>query len=213
MRKSIALVSIISLCALTFGCETMHSHEHDIEVHVEEGEGENLWAEMSEEEMMEMMMKLAAPGEGHEIFASLVGTWNVEMSMLMEPGAEPSVSEGTMVNTTILGGRFLQNSFEGTSMGMDFGGFGLLGFNNSTGEYEGLWVDTFGTMMPPLSHGSYDSETGVLTMHRKMNDPNFGTMEMREVITIESNDRHTMEMFMQAPEGEYRNLHIVYTRQ
>ena len=215
MLSSKTTLAIIGSGALTFACGSLHSHEHDVEIRVDtetQYEG-NAFPDLSEAEMMEMMMKLAAPSEGHQLLEGLVGTWAAETSMLMSPTGEPEVSAGTLVNELVLGGRFIQSSYSGTANGMPFEGIGFTGFNNSTGGYEGFWIDNFGTLLSPISHGSYDPETRALTMERTLNDPNFGIVTMRDVTTIESENVHTLEMFSPGPEGEYRNLKIVYTRQ
>ena len=102
-------------------------------------------AEMSEMEVMQLMMELGTPGEPHKEMAKAAGKWDVKMSMKMSPDAPWQVSQGTSNIKMIMGGRYMaeQNSFE--MMGMESKGMLLQGFDNLTKTYQTVWIDTWGT--------------------------------------------------------------------
>jgi len=158
-------------------------------------------------------MEAASPSEGHEKLKPFVGTFKAVVKMWMEPGAEPMVSEGVMTTDWILGGRFLQQTYKGEAFGGVFEGRGLMGDNNTTDEYEGLWIDTASTAMQTES-GTYDDATKTFTMRGSMVCPSTKQpFTKRDVIKVIDDDNHTMEMFFTGPDGqEMKNMEITYTR-
>ena len=167
--------------------------------------------EMSPEAMMAMMMEMANPGPEHELLAKFAGSWKASASMWMDPAAPPEVSEGSLTNTLVLGGRYVMGNYESSFMGMPFSGISVMGFDRAKGKYHGTWMDTFSTGMLPISEG--DMEDGVLTLFRTAMDGVSGEMvNMKEVSTWISDDEHTFEMFSEMPDGWVRNMKIVYTR-
>ncbi|MHC4219708.1 MAG: DUF1579 family protein [Planctomycetota bacterium] len=48
---------------------------------------------------MDACVATATPGEAHKLLEPFAGTWKAEVKSWMEPGSEPQVSTGTMVNT------------------------------------------------------------------------------------------------------------------
>ena len=86
--------------------------------------------EMSEMEVMELMMKMGAPGEEHKQLAKSAGKWDVTMGMRMSPDAPWEYSKGSSKITMIMGGRYMveQTTFE--MMGMETKGMLVQGFDN-----------------------------------------------------------------------------------
>jgi len=170
---------------------------------------------MDEKAAMEMMMKLATPSEGHKKLDVLVGTWNATNKMWMDPDPSkpPSVSQGVSEHKWVLGGRFLEQRFEGQFMGMPYTGLGYTGYDNYKKKYVGVWMDTAGTAMMN-SIGSFNTAGKVLRTTARMDDFTTGkVMTVRENLTIAGNDEVKMEIFGPAPDGkEYRMMEIVYTR-
>jgi hypothetical protein len=168
---------------------------------------------MDEKAMMEMMQKLATPAEGHKKLDVLAGTWTAKNSMWMEPGKPPSVSEGTAEHKWVLGGRFLEQRYEGTFMNMPFSGLGYTGYDNYKKKYLSVWMDTLGTVMMH-STGSFNASGKVLSSSARMDDFTTGkVMTIREKMTIASKDEMLFEMFMPGPDGkEFRMMEIRYTR-
>src|SRR5690348_10350298 len=69
---------------------------------------------------MDAMMKAAAPGEAHKKLATLVGTWDATVKTYMRPDAPPAISHAVGTNKMILGGRYVQQDFNGDFAGMPF---------------------------------------------------------------------------------------------
>ncbi len=171
--------------------------------------------QLSPEEMMAMMQKLAAPSDGHRLLAPLAGTFRTRGEFWMQPGAPPTVAEGRSVNEWIMDGRFLQQRYESLFMEAPFIGMGLTGFNNETGQYEGTWIDNMSTFIMPMSTGTADPSGQVITFRRRYSQPGMNViLTSREVITIHDDDHHTFEWFDSPPDGkELQSLRIEYTRE
>jgi len=168
--------------------------------------------QMDQKAMMEAMAKIAAPGENHKKLDTLVGTWDTKVSMWMMPGAPPATSTGKSKNAWILGGRYLEQRYDGTFMGAPFHGLGYTGYDNVTKKWWGTWIDDMSTGLM-ASEGTMDGE-GTWSFDSKMADPMTGQMtEMKEKLTIKDKDHHTMEMWMAGPDGKmFLSMQIDYTR-
>ena len=83
--------------------------------------------QMDEKAMMEAMAKYSTPGPEHKALEQFVGTWDANVKMWMAPGAPPQESTGTAENKMALGGRFLEQHYEGTFMNQPFTGMGYTG--------------------------------------------------------------------------------------
>lgn len=160
-------------------------------------------------EHMAAWEKLASPGPAHEILKAMAGDFRAEVTMFMGPSTQKS--SGLMRNSLVLGGRYLENRYEGD--GGCMAGIGFVGHDNSAQQYTGLWMDTMSTMIM-VSRGSIDASGKVITMTAEIDCPTHGGRQIsRNVTTVIDNNRHTYEMYMSGPDGkEHKCLDIAYTR-
>jgi hypothetical protein len=163
--------------------------------------------------MMDQMMKMAAPSEAHKKLEMMAGTWTTKVKMWMDPAAAPQESEGVSENRMVLGGRWLEQRYEGTFMGGPFSGVGFTGYDNFKKAYVGLWMDTASTSTM-MTTGTADAAGKTLTFTGSMDDPMSGqTTQMKEVLTIVDADHHNFEMWMSGPDGNMmKAMEITYTR-
>ena len=131
-------------------------------------------APIPEDEMawlMERYEELSTPGEAHERLEAFVGDWSTTTRVwLAGPDAPPAESEGSSEIEWVLGGRFLQERSEGEIEGQDVEGIGLVGFDNSQGEYESVWIDSGNTGMY-RSSGAWNEERDALVLSGERRDP------------------------------------------
>jgi hypothetical protein len=157
---------------------------------------------------------MAPPGIEHELFKQFVGTWKGKVQIWMGPG-DPVESTGTMVNEMDLDGRFLKQTYTGDANDgpfPNFAGRGFFGFNNTTGKFEGFWIDTASNQMA-TEFGDYDEATKTWTMLGEMNMGGGKTCGKRSVFTVLNENEQTLEMFFDMPgAGESKGMHIHYTR-
>ncbi len=166
-----------------------------------------------QQEMMAKWQEYSTPGEGHKALEPLVGTWDYTVTWWEAPGSEPQKSTGTSEVKWIMGGRFLEQSAKGTAMGQEFQGMGIMGYDNMTKEYSGIWIDNMGTGMMS-SAGTYDPSKKTFTETGSFSCPQEGgEKSFRGVTTILGPDKYTYEMFAAGKDGkEARMMEIVYTR-
>lgn len=163
---------------------------------------------------MPQWMKYAMPGEQHKQLEPFVGRWEQTVKFWMEPGAEPGQSYGSAEYKWIMGGRFLQGTYEGQMEGNRFEGMDVIGYDNFRNEYISFWIDNHTTSFM-VARGSYDPNAKTITMRGKHDDTMHGKKDkpFRTVTTIEGNDKLVYEMFTLGPDGkEFKVLQVTSTR-
>lgn len=200
----------IALCLLaaTF-CSTVLAHEPAASSTAGQ-------PEMSAEDkaMMAAWEAASTPGQHHEYLAQTVGTWDVAVSSWMAPDQPVMTSTGTSENKMIFDGRYLEQRFTGSFMGMPFQGQGLTGYDNVKKEYVGSWIDSMSTTML-ISTGKAKDGGKVMTFDGECSDPMTGkSAKYHQVLTITSPDRHTFEMWSKDPKSgkDFKAMELVYTR-
>jgi uncharacterized protein DUF1579 len=166
----------------------------------------------SQEEMMAQWQAAMTPGAAHARLTPLVGTWNAKTTFVMSPGAPAQVSDGTSVHRLVLGGRYLEQHYRGTSMDMPFEGIGFTGYDNVQQRYVGTWMDSFGTgLMNSLGVGRPTDER-IDTVSEAI-DPSGKKVVFDTIVRIQNHEHHTFEMWTKGPDGKkYRVMLIEYKR-
>jgi hypothetical protein len=160
--------------------------------------------------MMKAWEAYATPGPEHAELAKGAGEWDAKVEDLT-PGMGNEVSMGTAKSTVIMGGRFLQEEFKGTMMGMPFEGMALTGYDNQRKEYFSTWIDSMGTGIM-VSTGKMVG--GKMEMSGDMTCPmQEKPATSKSTIVFESPDKHVMNMTMTAADGSPLGaMRITYTR-
>lgn len=164
--------------------------------------------------MMEAWQKASTPGAQHRQLAEhFAGNWTTKQTFWMDPAAPPTTETGTSINTAEFGGRHIRSKFSSRFMGQPFQGEALTSYDNVTGKYVNVWVDSMSTGQY-LSSGSYDPATKTYRFAGQMADPmKPGAMTpVREVIRIVDTNRHVMEMYETHDGKERKTMVIEYTR-
>jgi len=160
--------------------------------------------------MQEAWMKAGTPGPFQAFLAKKAGNWRIEGKAWMAPGAEPELSESTGTAEMILGGRYLQETMHGETMGMPFDGMGLTGYDNTTGVVTSLWIDSMSTATIVMT-GKWEKPGAPLETTGAMTDPASGqVMQLRTVTTFVSDDESLFEYFATMagmPEMKMMELH------
>jgi hypothetical protein len=161
---------------------------------------------------MEAMMKAMTPGPQHKMLDGMVGDWNAKVSMWMQPGAPPASSEGTSENRWILGGRYVEQKFNGSVMGQPFSGVGYTGYDNVKKQYWGTWIDSMSTSIMHSTGSTTDGKAWTFTS--TMADPLTGKdAPVEERINVVDADHHVWEMWSPGPDGKmFKMMEITYSR-
>lgn len=140
---------------------------------------------------------ITKPTPQHELLARDVGTWDATMSCYMAgPETNPQTFKGVEVNTLMDGGLWLLSDFQGDFAGTPFRGHGLTGYDPEKQKHVGTWIDTMCAQMM-IMEGTYDEQTGTLTMYSKGTDPSTGKpAETKTVSAYDGEDSRTFTMFM-----------------
>jgi len=179
----------------------------------EEPKAKKAAAPMDEKAAMDAMMKAGTPGDAHKKLEALTGTWDAKVTSWMAPGKPPIESKGKSEAKMALGGRFLEEHFEGEFMGQPFSGMGYTGYDNVQKKYVGTWMDSMSTGVM-TSSGKMDADGKTFSMTGSMADPMTGKMStVKEKMTVADADHHTFEMWGAGPDGKnFKMMEITYTR-
>jgi uncharacterized protein DUF1579 len=166
--------------------------------------------------MQEMMKKVEAagtPGAAHKALEPLVGDWNAEVKMWMDPAAPPNITKATAKSTWAMGNRFVQQEFNGEFMGKPFRGMACTGYDNMKQKYSSLWIDDMSTGMF-TSEGKADSAGKVITFEGTYACPETGELDKpsKQVVRIISRDKHIYEMYDPSKGANTKTMEITYTR-
>ena len=166
-----------------------------------------------EKKAMEAMMKAATPGEAHKKLEKMIGTWDATVKMYGQPGAPAQESTGISEAKSVLGGRWIQETFNGNFMGMPFSGIGYTGYDNMKKQYVGTWMDSMSTSMM-TSTGTADATGKTYEFNSTMDDPMTGkSAPVKSKVTVVDDNKHVMEMWAPGPDGKmFKMMEIVYTR-
>lgn len=167
--------------------------------------------EMDQEAMMKAWQEVMTPGEEHKMLEGVVGEWEGDISMWMDPSQPPQNYKGTSTYKTILGGRYIEGIYTGSMMGMPFEGRDINGYDKAKKVYFTFWIDNMGTGTMYLE-GTYDKNTNSLNYSGETVDPMGNKMKVREVIKMIDKDHSTFEMYMDMGQGEMKSMEIKYTR-
>ena len=163
------------------------------------------------DEQMAAWMKYASPSEEHEFLKKMSGTWTAAVKMWMGPDGPPQESTGTATNELMMDGRFLHCRFEGQTPWGPFSGMAIDGFNRIDNKYQGIWMDSMGTIMMVFEG---EADGNVRTMTCQYTNPMTGKpTKMKGVTTIVDENGHRYESWAEGPDGKtFKNMEIVYTR-
>jgi hypothetical protein len=167
---------------------------------------------MDQDAMMAAWQKAMTPSDGHRRLEPMVGSWDAKTTFTMAPGAAPSVSEGVSEHRMVLGGRYLEQRYSGSSMGMPFEGIGYTGYDNVQKKFVGTWMDSFGTGLMN-SAGVGRPTANAMSFLAECLDPSGKRVKFECKVKIQDRDHHTYEMWTKAPGGRrYRTMLVEYSR-
>jgi len=94
----------------------------------------------------------------HARLTAMAGTWDVELTFLLQPNAPPIKTKGTSTIRSILGGLFIEETIEGTLNGRPFTTIAWTGFNTGTKQYEATRIASTNTARI-VETGTFNAQT------------------------------------------------------
>ena len=140
--------------------------------------------------------KLTQPNENHKLLESLVGTWDLRIT-LPEPGGKATTATGTAEFTREMGGRFVVERVKTVLGGEPFEWMAIHGYDNAQDRFVFVSIDNGGTAIDQLA-GPRDGDT----IHYAGEVEEMGQKcPVRWVMKIDGKDRYTVEMFQTGAGG------------
>jgi len=172
-----------------------------------------LLAEEPSEADTAAMMAAGQPGDHHQHLAVMEGSWDVAGRFWMPGAPAPMEAEGAATITRVLGGRYLHQDYTTNLMGMDFKGFGTIGYDNFSKQYQATWTDNMTTGIL-FDTGQCDGTGKKTVFHGEMPDAATGSvLPTRTEYIVESNDKFIMAMYNVNSDGtDFKMMELVYTR-
>jgi hypothetical protein len=158
--------------------------------------------------------KVEAMSPHHEMLNKLVGHWDAQARVHLEPGAEPVSSRGSAFSELILGGTALQTQYKGRLLGETFAGLGFDGYDMDRGHHFSFWMDSTNTGATYASGDCNHDGTDVVTLLGEFKDPQTGEdIERKTILTVLSTSRYTYEEWHTHGEGEPKlAMQIIFSK-
>jgi hypothetical protein len=154
---------------------------------------------MDMQAIMEIYKKVGTPGEPHKLLAKLEGSWTTRTRGWMEPDKPPTDSTGACEQKLVLDGHYLRQEYTGDMMGHPFTGINFLGYDNHTGKYVSVWLDSMSTGIYYFE-GTASADGRTITQECSYDDPVRGPSVWRSVTRIKDDNTLEYEMFI-TPKG------------
>jgi hypothetical protein len=165
------------------------------------------------EEKLAILLQSGQPGEQHEKLEPLVGTWTFTSKAWMDPDQPPMETRGTIERQWVLGGRFLEEKWEGAA-GEGLPGLearGLIGYDNAQQKYTYVWLCNMATGTA-IGLGDTDSQGG-FTFQTEMFCPlRKRTVKGQDEIRFESEDRMVLESYEVEDGKKQKMMEIIAVR-
>ena len=160
----------------------------------------------------EQMTQNAKPGAAHSNLAKLAGEYTTNTKLFMAPGAPPQESAGEAKLWMTLDGRFLSEDDSGMFFGQPTKGFKMIGYNNASKRYEGIWTYTMSTSIMTLNGDSKD-DGKTINFAATYDDQNGVKQKLDIVMRQTDSDHLIVELSGKQPDGKPGpTLETVYTR-
>ena len=166
------------------------------------------------EEIMARMKEAATLGPHHKALGRYIGTWDVEIAMVM-PGSPAERSKGTAVYGWAIDGRWLTQRITAPFMGSAYEGFALVGFDNYAKNHVAVAVSSMDTAMIMTRGLVVDPTNKVRALYGKLDEYTTGELHkpLKVVLRDISDTRHVMEIWdLGIGEAGAKVLEYTFTR-
>ncbi len=166
-----------------------------------------------------VLAQSAEPAKNHDELTKeqkwlkqLVGTWDTEWKITMQPNQPPEAASGTDSVRT-LGDHWIIAEAKTTMMGAPYNGMLSLGYDPKNKQFIGTWIDSFGCQLW-VYKGTLNEVGDTLTLETKGPSPLAPdkTVLYREVIRMTGKDRRTFTSSIETDEGAWKKLLTVEYR-
>lgn len=141
------------------------------------------------------------------------GTWKTTSTVWMTADATAATSEGVATFSSAFGGRFVEGNFDTKLFGLPFKGKQIFGYNNTTKQFESMWIDSETTGFQ-FTTGTRDDQNNIVWTGTTT-DPVSGTKKtVKAKTSFPESGKMVFEMWDTTSDGkEFRALQIEYVKQ
>jgi hypothetical protein len=146
------------------------------------------------------------PTKDHEWLKQLVGEWDVQFKMYMQPDHPPAESAGTD-SVRALGAHWVVAETKTTMMGVPFSGILSLGYDPQKKHFNGTWIDSMGGHLW-VYKGTLNDAGDTMTLETEgpsMQTPD-KTARYKEVIQITDKDSRTFTSSIETDDGTWMKI-------
>ncbi len=146
------------------------------------------------------------PVKDQEWLKQLVGEWDIQFKMYMQPDQPPAEAAGTD-SVRALGDHWIVAETTTTMMGAPYSGILSLGYDPQEKHFIGTWIDSFGGHLW-VYKGTLNEDRNTLTLETKgpsLEGPD-KTARYKEIIQITRNDSRTFTSSMETDEGTWMRI-------
>ena len=147
------------------------------------------------------------PARDHEWLKQLVGEWDVQFKMYMQPDQPPTESTGTD-SVRALGDHWIIAETRTTMMGAPYTGILSLGYNALKKQFNGTWIDSFGGQLW-IYKATLNDAGDTMTLETEGPSLTQGpdkTARYREVIQITGKDTRTFNSSTETEDGKWMKI-------
>lgn len=163
---------------------------------------------------LQAFVELAAPGPEHAMLERLAGKWDVQTKFTMAPDAPPAEGTGKSVGKAVLGGRYIQQTYKGGFLGLEFEGLGITGYDKVKKQFTNIWLDSMSTYAMTSSGTINDAGDTITFLSEEYFDPmRDGNAKLKWVLRFDGKDSYTTVFYdVTEPGTEVKSGEITYTR-
>jgi uncharacterized protein DUF1579 len=163
------------------------------------------------EHILHDVSRAAQPDEHHKLLEPLVGKWTTRAKQWLGT-PKPETATGHAEVKSILGGRFIQESYDSIIFGKPYQSQLVMGYDTRAKKFVAAWIDTWGTWIT-VEEGSADESGKKLTLTTQDYDVVGGkTRPIKFVYDIDSNDHHVMRMYEMIQGKETLTMEVEYKK-
>lgn len=154
---------------------------------------------------------LTQPGPEHAQLMKMVGSWDVTFTQWTKEDEPEKEAQGSAVITAMYDGRYICEEYSSDFAGKSFRGVGTTGYDRGARHFVTTWCDNMGTGIVLLT-GTPKSDGQEIVYHGTMTSPQQQLVQLRHVVSWESDDRFTITMFSRSDDEEHKSMFLTYTR-
>lgn len=201
MHRNVLTMAALATAAYLAGEADLFSNGgSSLAVAAPQEESQSNWGQELTPEMM-AWMKASVPGEHHKALDPMIGTWEGEYHVRMDPEGEAFLSKATVTREWLLDGRFVLEHVEADSPMGPYEAYGVIGYDNVDGVYRSMWIENTSTSIM-TAMGTMEPDSRKMHFSGTMRDPSSGKLMIADSTYTIKDGRDEMVGWTTLPSGK-----------